>query len=373
MKMKLIKSYKVPLLLIVTMYLCVCSSSAQSNTKSGRGDIGLVPKGTVVTETITSEILKENQVGLDLVRTIKIYLPPGYSASGKSYPVIYYCHSIFQNPDKVLADGKLISLLEKGFGSGIAKEMILVIADYSSQTTGSLYENSTTTGRWIDYTTDEVIPFIDSHFRTLRQTESRALVGEMMGGRGVFQLAISHPEKFSVAYAMNPVGTAAGFLPMSTYPNWQKIHNAKSFADLKDEHISQIFVTMSQAFLPNPNRPPFFCDFLMEMQEGKPVLQAKNATILRNGFLIDHILDRYPTNLLTLRGLAFDWSRYDPIQDHVYGSKALSYKLESLGINHEAEEYRGVYWEENWNENGRFYSRVLPFIERNLVFEKTKN
>lgn len=351
--------YKLGLLLLTIHYSCY-RAQAQPKTISG----------TVVTETISSKILRENQVGLSLNRTIKIYLPPGYAASGKFYPVIYFCHSIFHNPDKVLENRNLIGLLEKAFANELTNEMILVIADYSSSTTGSLYENTKTTGRWIDYTIEEVVPFIDSHYRTLRQSDSRALVGDVMGGRGVFVLAMTHPEIFGIAYAMNPVGTALGVLPITTYPKWEKIHTAKSITDLKDEHISQIFVTMSQSFLPNSNRPPFYCNFLMEMKEGKLELQADYAKELMNGFLIDHQIEKYSANLSKLKGLAFDWSRYDPITDHVYGSQSLSRTLDSFGIDHEAEEYRGVYWEENWKDDGRFYTRVIPFINRHIVFEK---
>lgn len=127
---------------------------------------------------------------------------------------------------------------------------------------------------------------------------------------------------------------------------------------------------MSQAFLPNADRPPFYCDFLMEMKDGQPAYAADNARRLIAGLSVSHQLDEYGANLRKLRGIAFDWGRYDPIQDHVYGSQALTRKLESFGIDHEAEEYRGVYGTENWRENGRFYSRLLPFFARHLVFER---
>jgi hypothetical protein len=166
---------------------------------------------------------------------------------------------------------------------------------------------------------------------------------------------------------MNPVGTGTGLLPIQAYPNWQKILHAKSVADL--DHISQIFITMSQAFLPNPNRPPFFCDFLMELKDGQPTYNAENARKQIAGFSLSLKLDEYAANLGKLHGIAFDWSRYDPIQDHVYASEALTRKLETFGIEHEAEEYRGVYWTENWKENGRFYARVLPFFARHLEFD----
>jgi hypothetical protein len=76
-------------------------------------------------------------------------------------------------------------------------------------------------------------------------------------------------------------------------------------------------------------------------------------------------------NLRTLRGLAFDWGRFDPGQDHIYANQAFCRRLEDLGIEHEAEEYRGNPWNRNWTENGRFYARVLPFLNRHLVFETT--
>jgi pimeloyl-ACP methyl ester carboxylesterase len=326
--------------------------------------------GSVVTERFTSTVLRNTRTGVSPERTFKVYLPPGYSKSTKAYPVVYYCPSVFQSPEQVLADGKIEKLLARGFASGVVPELIFVVGDYTSPTTGSLYENTTATGRWIDYTVEELVPYVDRKFRTLRRPESRGVAGEMMGGRGAFMLAMTHPETFSALYAMNPVGTGTGLLPIQTYPNWQKILRAKSFAELQEDHISQLFITMSQAFLPNADRPPFYCDFFMEMKDGQPAYVPDNAQRLIAGLSVSHHLDQHGANLRKLRGIAFDWSRYDPIQDHVYGSQALTRKLESFGIDHEAEEYRGVYWTENWRENGRFYSRLLPFFARHLVFER---
>ncbi len=335
---------------------------------TGPGVAAEIKRGSIVTEHFTSAVLRGTRTGLDSDRTIKVYLPPGYAGSEAAYPVIYYCHSIFQGPEQVLADGKLVKLLEEGFAAGMVREFILVLGDYTSPTTGSLYENTPATGRWLDYTTEELVPFIDRRFRTIPRPESRGLTGEMMGGRGALLLAMRNPEIFSAVYAMNPVGTGTGLLPIQAYPNWPKILQAKSFADLQGDHISQIFLTMSQAFLPNPNRPPFYCDFLMELQNGQPTYHADNARKQIAGFSLNSHLDEHGANLRKLRGIAFDWSRYDPIQDHVYASQALTRKLETFGVDHEAEEYRGVYWIENWREGGRFSARVLPFFARHLVF-----
>lgn len=329
-------------------------------------------RGTIITKYLLSNILRGTITGLDSNRIVKVYLPPSYITSSRSYPVVYYFHSAFLSAEKTLENGTLLSLMESGFRNHVVQEFILVVGDYSSPTTGSLYENSTSTGRWLDFTANELVPFIDTSFRTLKNHNSRALVGEMMGGRGAFMLGMKYPGTFGMVYAMNPVGTATGILPVQSYPNWKRIHQAKSFTDLDDDHISQLFVTMSQAFVPNPNRPPFYCDFLMEMKNNEPTFNPENAQKHIAAFLLIHQLDIYADNLRRLKGIGFDWARYDPIQDHVVGSVAFSRMLETYGIEHEAEEYRGVYWEENWKANGRFYARVLPFLNRYLVFDSLK-
>ena len=43
-----------------------------------------------------------------------------------------------------------------------------------------------------------------------------------------------------------------------------------------------------------------------------------------------------------------------------------SRRLDELGIEHEAEEYRGLPWDKYWIEGGRVYTEVLPFFARRL-------
>jgi hypothetical protein len=94
-----------------------------------------------------------------------------------------------------------------------------------------------------------------------------------------------------------------------------------------------------------------------------------NIRKAQTGWHLDEMLDKYADNLRTMRGIAFDWGRFDPTQAHVYSNEALSKKMEDLAIEHEAEEYRGDPWNKTWTPNGRFYARLLPFFARHLVFE----
>ena len=326
-------------------------------------------KGFSVTDSLTSTILRENKVGLNLSRKVKVYLPPGYQTSGKSYPVVYYCHSIYGNPNSMF--WAAATLLDSAFATGEAKEFIFVVADYSSPTIGSLYENSPVSGKWIDFTIKELIPFIDGKYRSIRHRDSRAITGDFMGGRGALQLAMTHPETFSVVYALHPVATGVGTRPWTELGiNWQKIFKAQSFADLDDDKPAQTFVSICQAFLPNPNRPPFYCDYFMEQDSaGQLKVNTEKMIKIQREFMLEQRLGESATNLKKMRAIAFDWARYDGNYDHVHSNRAFTRNLEDLGIEHEAEEYRGTPWNKNWGENGRFYTRLLPFLNRYLVFK----
>ena len=328
-----------------------------------------VKHGTLVTEQLTSSILAENRIGLNTTRGIKVLLPPGYAESRKSYPVVYFLHNTWWSPEQMFREGHAVKLLERGFAKHVVKEFIFVVADYTTPTTGSIYENSPVSGRWLDFTVDELVPFIDERFRTLPHRNSRAVVGDFFGGRGALKLAMVHADVFSVAYALHPVATGNGssawtFLQI----DWPKIHQAKSFDEVGSDGRTRLFVTISQAFLPNLDRPPFYCDFFMEMKDGQPTLHVENTRKTKAGFLLEETLNESAANLRTMRGLALDWGRFDMTYPHVESNRTFSRLLEELGVDHEAEEYRGGPWDRLWTDDGRFYARVLPFLERHLVF-----
>jgi len=343
-------------ILLVAFYLFAAENKAQT-----------IQHGRVVTEHLVSDVLKENKIGIDVNRTVKIYLPPGYASSHKSYPVVYLFHSMSESAARVFENNQMITLMERGFANKVVNEFILVAGDFSSPTIGSLYENSPVSGRWIDFTVNELVPFIDSRFRTIKNRDSRAVMGNFFGGHGALKLAMTHAELFSVAYALHPVAMGNGHLPWSIFPmDWKKTFAAKTFDDVG----SKIFVAVCQAYLPNVNRPPFYCDFFMEPDaDGNPKIIPDKLQKAKAGFHLDESLNESAANLRTLRGLALDWGRFDANQDHVFANQTFCRKLKDLAITHEAEEYSGDPWNIVWTDNGRFYTRVLPFFSSHLVFE----
>lgn len=338
-----------------------------------RPPAGQPPRGSLVDEPFVSTVLRDNRIGVDPARAIKVFLPPGYAKSARRYPVVYFLHNAWWSPRQVFEDGRMQRLIERAFVEGVVDDFIFVAADYSGPTTGSLYENSPVSGRWLDYTVDEVVPLIDAKYRTLARRESRAVVGDFFGGRGALKLAMAKADVFSVAYAMHPVATGTGDVPwVAVEIDWPRMHAAKTYAELGGLGRTQIFWAIHQAFAPNVANPPCYCDFYTEMKDGKPVYDGDRAHALQMAFLLDESLTESATALRTMRGLALDWGRFDTTQAHVTSNRQFSRKLEDLGIEHEAEEYRGDPWNRTWTDDGRFAKRVLPFLGRHLAWAEER-
>jgi S-formylglutathione hydrolase FrmB len=327
-----------------------------------------VPRGTVVDEPFVSTVLRDNRIGVKPERTIKVFLPPGYAKTARRYPVVYLLHNAWSGPRQIFQNGRLQRLIERGFAEGVVQEFILVVPDYTGPTIGSLYENSPVSGRWLDYTVDEVVPHIDAKHRTLARRESRALVGDFFGGRGALKLAMVNADMFSIAYAMHPVATGGGDIPWALLEiDWPRMHAAKAYSELGGLGRTQIFWAIHQAFAPNVANPPCFCDFYTQMKDGRPVLDPDRTHAMQAAFQLDETLPQSAAALRTMRGVAFDWGRFDTTLAHVTANREFSRKLEDLGVEHEAEEYRGDPSNRTWTDDGRFAKRVLPFLQKHLL------
>jgi enterochelin esterase-like enzyme len=347
--------------------LCILSTWAWSPCSGAEA----APAGTVVEAQLVSRHLQGNLIGIDPERTIKVYLPPGYDHGNKAYPVIYYFHSLFWSNQRMFEDGGVQALFDRAIRAGTIRDFVLVAADFTTPHVGTFFGNSPQTGRWLDFIVEELVPFIDARFRTLPTRRSRGLAGDFLGGYAALKLAMLYPEQFSAVYALHPVGTGTGLIPMVSRPDWRKMNLARSWADLADDSLSQVFMAMAQAYLPNPTHPPFYCDLIVELNEGSLALNTDRAGKLQSRFLLDRLVPEYAANLKKLSAIQFDWGRYDVNQDHVYSNQAFTRKLDEYGVEHFAEEYRGNHWEQNWIEHGRVQDHLLPFFARFLDFERT--
>lgn len=324
---------------------------------------GGAPKGLVQNHSLTSSALTDNLIGLDPVRKISVYLPPGYDGN-RRYPVIYY----LPIGEQLLEDQDVTALFDHAIAEKRIAEFILVTGDFGVPDALNFFGNGSTTGRWLDYVSQELVPFIDKRYRTIPKPEARGISGHFLGGYAAFKLAMFHPEIFGSVYALHPVATDTGERPSLYRPDWREIHAAESFSDLQAPY-SNPFVAMAQSHLPNPDNPPFYADFIVEDVNGELVPNQTTIRKLRRTFHLAEMVPEYTENLLKLRGIKFDWGRNDATQAHVYGARKLSLLLEDYAIPHEAEEHGGNGWDYDFSREGHFYWRLLPFFNRHLAVE----
>ncbi|MFC5864948.1 alpha/beta hydrolase [Acidicapsa dinghuensis] len=325
-------------------------------------------QGTVVDREIHSIHFAGNKIGTSPDRRFAVYLPPGYAAGDARYPVIYYLPAPFGSYRAVFDHEHAAQLFDKAIAAGEIGKFIVVVPDMATPLGCSWYVNSPVTGNWEDFMVKELVPYVDANFRTLANRDSRGIVGDFMGGYGAIRFAMIYPKIFGTVYALHPVGTGWGLLPMYTRPDWDALANAKSLDDVRKGGFNQIFIGIYQAHLPDVNKPPLYIDLQARKDGDKYVVDAAMTQRLREHFFLEAMIPRYAENLKSLRGFKFDWDRNDGLQDHVYAAQDYSRKLNEYGIAHEAEEYDGLWGSGNWGADGRVYTEVLPFLARHMVF-----
>ena len=318
--------------------------------------------GKVVGFTLNSKAL-QNTGGEDPNRKVSVYLPPNYDASTQRYPVIYYLHG-FMGKDNIFP--QMQKILDEGIARQKIKPFIFVQADQYTLFEGSFYSNSSLTGNWDEFESKELVEYLDKNYRTLANRESRGIAGHSMGGYGAFKIGMLHPEVFSNIYALSPglLAMVKEFGPNSN--SFKEVQNVKTVEDLKKTYYPKVLVAVGRAWSPNPNKPPFFCDFPFSYEGDKmivnqPILEKWEAN------MPVYMVDKYAENLRKMTAIKLDWGRNDsprfPVQIGM-----LSQRLENLGINHFSEEYRGDHGNKIWTMDGRVLNDLLPFFNDYLKF-----
>src|SRR5690606_36739562 len=114
------------------------------------------PKGSVQSHSLTSSALADNLIGLDPVRKVSVYLPPGYDGN-RRYPVIYY----LPIGEQLLEDQDVTALFDHAIAEKRIVEFIHVTGDFGVPDALNFFGNGSTTGRCLDYVSLELVPFID--------------------------------------------------------------------------------------------------------------------------------------------------------------------------------------------------------------------
>lgn len=143
-------------------------------------------KQSVNAKTVTTYKLRSAATGDE--RLFNVLLPADYSSSLRRYPVLYLLHGYGDNHTTWSTWTNL-----SGYAAN--REMIVVMPDGSR----SFFINSAANpeARFEDFIIAELIPYVDSQFRTIPLRRARAIAGNSMGGYGAMILGLKHPGMFA--------------------------------------------------------------------------------------------------------------------------------------------------------------------------------
>jgi hypothetical protein len=358
------KTHKRTTFVLILMLACLTSASA----------LAAAPKSQLIVRELRSDAIAHNKIGTDPLRHLLVYLPADYDqSSAQRYAVIYFLPNPFEDDYRFDFDHRdAQKLFDRAIAAGVIEKFILVTVDMKTPLGTSWNANSSVTGNWEDFMIQELVPYIDANFKTLPSRDSRGIAGIFIGGYGAIRFGMSHPDVFGSVYAMHPVGTGTGVSVSMTLPKWDILTDAKSMDDVKKDARTQIFATMFQAFLPDPDKPPLYIDLLANQKGDQLLIDSKLMDRFRNNFYLETMIPKYADNLKSLRGFKFDWTRLDGNYDHIWANQNFTRKLNEFGVPHEAEEYNGPFGDSNWGVDGRIYTEVLPFFQKHLVFAEKK-
>lgn len=141
-----------------------------------------------------------------MLRRMYVYTPFGYQDSKERYPVLYLLHGGGGDEDAWSTLGRTRQILDNLIEHGRARPMIVVMPNGNpSQFASSPLQieekkiDRTFTSTFDNYQSlvADIVPYIDSHYRTIAAREGRAVAGLSMGGGQSFFIAFDNPGTFS--------------------------------------------------------------------------------------------------------------------------------------------------------------------------------
>lgn len=300
--------------------------------------------------------LEGNLEGDAVERDVFVFLPPSYAKEkSRRYPVVYALHGYSIGADQWSHEIHVPQTIEGAFAEG-AKEMIVVLPDSKTLHNGSMYSSSVTTGDFEQFIARDVVGYVDAHYRTIADRQSRGLVGHSMGGYGATRIGMKHADVFGSLYIMSPCCLS----PRPAGPSNPEIEKAlESVKTPEDSAKLQFFpramLATAAAWSPNPKNPPLYLDLPTKDGQPQPDVLAKWAANAPLAFM-----DQYIGNLRQYRAIAIDVGDQDGLRAD---AASLHDALDKYGITNSFDVYSGTHTSKVAD---RFQNHVLPFFSKNL-------
>ena len=306
-------------------------------------------QGTVVFETITSKVLKDNPLHDSPTRRVPIYLPPSYEDTDIRYPTLYLLTGFTGRGTMLLNDAawdeNIAERLDRLITQEMIRPMIVVMPDCFTRYGGSQYINSSAVGRYEDHVADELVSSIDQKYRTLADREHRAVAGKSSGGYGSVLLAMHRPNIFGLmashsgdmyfeyCYKEDLLGYVKG---IKKYGGLEKFTQNFESIRPRDASFRSIInlVAMASCYSPNPNSPVGF-DMPVDEETGEIREDIWEKWL---GWDPVHLAEKYPDALRSLHLIYLDAGTSDEFNLQ-YGARIFARRLRALNIPFVHEEF----------------------------------
>lgn len=149
-----------------------------------------VPKGTISSFSYSSAFLDKNF-------RVQIYLPPGYDTLGsRDYPSVYV-----QDGQEYISLGDMNNVLDNLIDSNLIDPLIGVFIRPNNRNEEYAFDQRFD---YIDFITQELVPYIDSAYFTLHSPEYRGIMGASFGANISALISHSHPDLFQLCGMHSP-------------------------------------------------------------------------------------------------------------------------------------------------------------------------
>jgi S-formylglutathione hydrolase FrmB len=305
---------------------------------------------------IESELLTGNPLGDSARRPLYVYRSPGVVSGNGPVPAVYviqgYTGQIDMWTARAAFEPTMIERLDAMFAAGECPDAVVVFVDAWTSRGGSQFLNSTSTGRYLDYLCDEVVPFVDQRYPTLAGRDHRGLAGKSSGGYGAMVVPMLRADVFG-ALASHAGDALFEFCYMREFPvvarelrdnfdgSYEVFRERLAESDHFDwSRFGKPFELYGYAccYSPDPGRP------------GEALLPFDIAT----GRVIDEVWEqwlaldpvrmapRHADALHSMRRIYLDAGRSDEYFLDL-GAQAFSAELEKLGVDHTLELFDGAH------------------------------
>lgn len=309
-----------------------------------------------------------------LKREFPVYLPPHYDSNrAEPYPLVVILAGWGGKGSGYIADDSafglsLPKLLDRAILDGRLKPAVVAFPDGTSKLGGSQYINSPAFGNYSDYICDELVSFLEKHFRITREANFRGLMGHSSGGFGALVNGMMRPDRFE--FICSSAGDSffeVSLLPLIT-TTLIELEKAGSLVRFLDDYLNHpspkslsrskgealMLLSMAPCYAPDPSSGPLYGKLFFDIKTGAVISDIWNQYLAWDPI---RMAEKYKSQLKKLKFIQLCSGQQDEYCLQ-FGHRQLAQKFQALGISHEVEEYPGTHSGHTW----RFESRLIKMI-----------